>query len=75
VQKIAPLYFCTPEKISVVKSYTSQGNNSETYIPIFARRKVRAVAKHPIPYFILREKLMDDASGKYLVGQLTSATV
>jgi hypothetical protein len=32
-----------------------------------------AVSKHPEPSFMLRNKLIDEASAKYFVGQLTSA--
>ena len=51
------------------------GNNFDEFHFIFAKRNVRPVDKQPIPYLMLRAKLMDDASAKYLVGQLTSATV
>jgi len=40
---------------------------------IFANRNNKAVIKHPKPYFMLRNMLIDEASGKYFVGQLTSA--
>jgi len=39
-----------------------------------ARQKVRPVPRQPKPYFMLRLKLIEEASAKYLVGQLTSAT-
>src|SRR5258708_2229171 len=51
------------------------GNSFDLIMPIFARRNVRATDRQPRPYLTLRRKLMDEASGKYLVGQLTSAMV
>ena len=53
----------------------TDGNIIDDMIPILAKRKDIAVCRHPIPYFTLLKKLIDDASVKYLVGQLTSATV
>src|SRR5438093_5932337 len=40
--------------------------------PIFAKRNFSAVFRQPKPYLTLRQKLIDDASEKYRVGQLTS---
>jgi hypothetical protein len=40
--------------------------------PDFCRRYFMAVAKTPNPYAVLLEKLMEEASSKYLVGQLIS---
>src|SRR6185369_7248280 len=40
--------------------------------PIFAILNWSAVPSTPKPYFTLLLKLIEDASGKYLVGQLTS---
>jgi hypothetical protein len=34
-----------------------------------------AVDKQPNPYFMLLKRLIDEASAKYFVGQLTSAMV
>jgi len=42
---------------------------------ILASRYKDAVIKHPKPYFMLRNKFIDEASAKYFVGQLTSATL
>jgi len=39
------------------------------------RRKSIAVYRHPRPYLMLRNKFIDEASEKYFVGQLISATV
>ena len=44
-------------------------------IPSFASRKTIAVETQPSPYRTLRRKLIDEASSKYFVGQLTSAIV
>src|SRR5438309_7001319 len=46
--------------------------NNTLFHPNFARRNLSPVERHPNPYRMLRRKLMDDASGKYFVGQLTS---
>src|SRR4051812_11454839 len=51
------------------------GNNSERQMPHFAKRNFKPVDRQPKPYFTLRRKLIDDASLKYLVGQLTSPIV
>lgn len=45
---------------------------SERTIPVFWRRNLNEVARTPRPYFTLLVKLMEDASSKYLVGQLIS---
>jgi len=42
---------------------------------IRASRKCIAVLRQPKPYSTLRRKFIEEASGKYLVGQLTSAIV
>jgi len=39
--------------------------------PIFCSQNFSEVATTPSPYFTLRKKLIDDAWGKYLVGQDT----
>jgi len=52
-----------------------RGNRLESTSFILDKRNVMAVSRHPNPYLTLREKLMDDASSKYLVGQLTSAII
>jgi hypothetical protein len=51
------------------------GKRFELMSFIRAKRKVTPVRRQPIPYFRLWGKLIDEASGKYLVGQLTSAMV
>jgi hypothetical protein len=43
--------------------------------PIFARPYSRAVLREPNPYITLLQKFVEEASLKYLGGQLTSATV
>ena len=43
--------------------------------PHFASRNAAAVARHPKPYFTLRRKLIEDASGAYRVGQLACELV
>jgi hypothetical protein len=43
-------------------------------IPHLLNRNWTAVITHPNPYLKLREKLMDDASGKYFAGQVISPT-
>ena len=53
----------------------SSGNSLERSIFHLASLKIKAVLMHPKPYWMLLFKLIEDASGKYLVGQLTSATV
>lgn len=53
----------------------SRGNNFDLINPIFASRNIDPVERQPKPYLMLRRKLMDEASGKYLVGQLTSPMV
>ena len=57
------------------KNYLGLGNNGDEINFIFANRKVKAVNKQPKPYFMLRKRFMDEASEKYFVGQLISATV
>ena len=52
-----------------------RGHSAELDSPHLASRNPTAVATHPNPYFTLLAKSIDDASSKYLVGQLTSATV
>src|ERR1039457_2060766 len=51
------------------------GNNLQPSSPILAKRKRNPVHKQPKPYRMLRRRLMEDASAKYFVGQLTSAMV
>ena len=51
------------------------GNMAEERRFILAIRNKSAVPRQPNPYVTLRRKLIDDASSKYLVGQLTSAIV
>jgi hypothetical protein len=51
------------------------GNTFEEISFIFAKRNVRAVKRHPKPYLMLLTRLIDEASAKYFVGQLISATV
>jgi hypothetical protein len=59
----------------IIHDCTFSGNNFEEIKFSFARRYFMAVSKHPKPYFMLRNKFMDEASAKYFVGQLTSATL
>jgi len=40
--------------------------------PRFSRKNFTEVTNTPRPYFTLRGKLMEEASGKYRVGQETS---
>jgi ribulose-phosphate 3-epimerase len=56
-------------------AYHRAGNRTDFIKFILARRKAKDVWRQPKPYLILRLRLMDDASAKYFVGQLTSATV
>jgi len=42
---------------------------------ILAIRKRNAVNRHPSAHFMLLKKSIEDASAKYFVGQLISATV
>ena len=51
------------------------GKSFELISFILARRKVKDVSMHSTPYLMLRDKLMDEASAKYLVGRVTSAIV
>ena len=41
--------------------------------PIFPKKYDNETDMTPNPYFMLRPKLMDEASSKYLVGQVISA--
>src|SRR6266481_8096188 len=50
-------------------------NSSELPNPILASRYLKPVPRQPNPYLILRLRLIEDASGKYFVGQLTSPIV
>src|ERR1017187_3544261 len=50
-------------------------NNFGLASPIFASRNFIPTFRQPKPYLQLRWKLMDDASLKYFVGQLTSPMV
>src|SRR5437870_4002779 len=49
------------------------GKSLEEASPHLARRKRSPVPRQPKPYLMLRRRLMEEASGKYFVGQLTSA--
>jgi hypothetical protein len=69
------LMAATSYKISTYFPWLYFENNLELMISIFASRNDRAVIKHPKPYVMLLNKLIDEASGKYFVGQLTSAIV
>jgi hypothetical protein len=51
--------------------YLTFGNNADDN-PIFANRYLPLVARQPKPYLTERWKLIEDASGKYFVGQETS---
>src|SRR5436190_14615704 len=51
------------------------GNSLDLSNPILARRNLKPVARQPNPYLMLRRRLIEEASAKYLVGQLTSAIV
>ena len=53
----------------------SIANSFERSILIFASRNFNPVQRQPEPYLTLRRKLIEDASGKYFVGQLISAIV
>ena len=65
-----------PQEIPFVRrAQPRRVNRFDFHNPIFASRKASAVPRHPKPYFKLRRKLMEDASGKYFVGQLTSPIV
>src|SRR4051812_35763216 len=55
--------------------YWRRGNILDLITPILARRKMREVGRQPKPYLMLRCRLIEEASAKYLVGQLTSAIV
>lgn len=61
--------------VSLLWKFQLPGKILDDIIFIFARRNVKAVIKHPKPYLMLRNRLIDDASVKYFVGQLTSAIV
>jgi len=61
--------------ITLINYLLISENNFEVIIFIFERRNIKAVLRHPKPYLILLYKLMDEASAKYFVGQLTSAIV
>src|SRR5882757_5494189 len=50
-------------------------NSSDLNSPILASRNFRPTPRQPKPYFTLRWKLMEEASLKYFVGQLTSPMV
>src|ERR1019366_2462590 len=50
-------------------------NSSDRSHPIFARRNFNPMARQPKPYRSEERRLIEDASGKYFVGQLTSAMV
>src|SRR5271169_1291809 len=50
-------------------------NNFGLARPILASRYCMPTFRQPKPYFTLRRKLIEDASLKYLVGQLTSPIV
>src|ERR1039458_9604328 len=69
----APPRHRQPEEIADRKGV--ELNSSDRSHPIFARRNFNPMARQPKPYLRLRRKLIEDASGKYFVGQLTSAIV
>src|ERR1041384_2369939 len=67
-----------PDRINVaVRSPYSllAGKRPERRRFIFARRNFKPVERHPKPYLMLRVRLIDEASMKYFVGQVTSAIV
>ena len=53
----------------------SMGNRSVLMILRRAMKKIMAVNRQPNPYDMLLGRLIDEASQKYFVGQLISATV
>jgi len=65
----------TGESEEVAAGRGAELNNCERSNPIFASRNFNPTARQPKPYFKLRLKLIDDASAKYFVGQLTSPIV
>jgi hypothetical protein len=69
VLPLAEYIFCN------VSPLYALGNKLEVITLILPKRNARAVHRHPKPYLTLRTRLIDEASGKYFVGQLTSATV
>ena len=56
-------------------SYWREINIAERCTFILWSRKLSAVMRQPMPYFTLREKLIEDASAKYFAGQVISATL
>lgn len=55
--------------------FLTWGNNFDLIRFHLASRNFKAVQRHPKPYLMLCQKLIEEASEKYLVGQLTSAIV
>ena len=71
-KKLLPQVHSTLDK--AVKS-GAELNSSDFRQPIFASRNFIPTDRQPKPYFTLRLKLIEDASSKYFVGQLTSPIV
>jgi hypothetical protein len=55
--------------------YAVPGNNREVTSFILERRNIIPVIRQPMPYLKLGQKWMEEASGKYLVGQVISEMV
>ena len=55
--------------------FLTWGNKFDLIRFHLASRNFQAVQRHPKPYLMLCQKLIEEASEKYLVGQLTSAIV
>src|SRR6266850_8306318 len=61
--------------LKIVPARRDQANSSDLTIPSLASRNLNPTLRQPKPYFTLRRKLMEEASLKYFVGQLTSPIV
>src|SRR6185312_1100921 len=67
--------FCDTADYKSALRQRVEGNKWHCTTPILASLNRSAVPRQPNPYLMLRRKLIEEASGKYLVGQLTSAMV